>query len=169
MFSLKPPFLGFCPRRDFCLFPPCYTWLQGLSCSSLRLWTSHPLPSSSQLFPLKKRNETRASCPFFIIFTPYTLFFWVPHVAMLPPTPPTHHPCGLPSDSWSEGKVGGGLNFLNSSHLAMFWGFFSERATVGELGRVCAWCVKDVATVGWRLSGCFLESNHQNKKSEREN
>lgn len=64
--------------------------------------SEHPAhcPSLPHFFPWT-RNETGSFCPLFIIFhSSYALF--VLRVAMLPP-PPTSNPCGLPSDSWSEG------------------------------------------------------------------
>lgn len=54
---LTSSFLVFCPRCDLAFSLPSLTSPQGLSCSSLPLWTSRPLPISSILFPLKKERN----------------------------------------------------------------------------------------------------------------
>lgn len=126
---LTSSFLVFCPRCDLAFSLPSLTSPQGLSCSSLYL-SEHPAhcPSLPYFSPWK-RNETGASCLLFIIFHSLCSLP-VLRVAILPPTPPTYHPRGLPS-----------VKFFNSSHLVMFWGFFSERERQKEiLVSMCMLC-----------------------------
>lgn len=146
---------------------------QGLSRSSLLLWTSRPLSISSSLFPPGSRNETGASCTLFIIFhTSRSLFgppwWWCYHLL-----PPTHHPHRLPSASWSEGGRGISVTLLILWCFRQFWEADGRRSLSER-----SWCARDggreTVTVGRRLSGfsgCFLESEQRGntrKRNEKE-
>lgn len=106
------------------------------------LWTSRPLPISSILFPLKE-EWNGSFLPIFHSLCSLPVL----HVAILPPTPPTCHPCGLPSDSWSEG----GSEFSKLFSSCDVLRFFSERATAGDLGEYVhvVWETKKERQLQW--------------------
>lgn len=63
---------------------------------------AHRCPSPRYFSQWKRRMKREHPALFSSFFPPWGVFV-VRSVAELPPTPPTHHPCGLPSDLWSEG------------------------------------------------------------------
>lgn len=64
---------------------------------------AHCCPSRCYFFPMKKRRMNREHPALFSSFLTPRGVFVVHCVAELPPTLPTRHPCGLPSDLRSGG------------------------------------------------------------------
>lgn len=100
------------------------------------------------------RNEMGASCPLFIIFHSSFSFF-VLCMAMLPPTPPTHLPCGtrllIRSSEWNSVT----LLILRHSTVSLL-----REVRDGSRGR-------GADTVGCRLLG-FLAESKQHGQGWRE-
>lgn len=97
-------FSRFCLMWDFAFCSAFSNWLRGFSCPSLAPFNIAPTAAHHVgTFPIEKRGMKREHPALFSsFFTPWGVFV-VHSVAELPPTLPTHHPCGLPSDLWSEG------------------------------------------------------------------
>lgn len=88
----------------FCLSLRCSPFTVGLllpfiSCLQRR---AHRCPSPRYFSQWKMGMKREHPALFSSFFPPWGVFV-VRSVAELPPTRPTHHPCGLPSDLWSEG------------------------------------------------------------------
>lgn len=105
----------FCLMWDFAFCSAFPTGLRGFSCPSLAPFNIAPTAAHHiGTFPNEKRGMKREHPALFSsFFTPWGVFV-VHSVAAPPPTLPTHHPCGLPSDCDQKE----GLKILNSSHLA---------------------------------------------------
>lgn len=109
----------FCLMWNFVFCSAFPTWLQGLSCPSLAPFNIAPTAAHHfGTFPDEKRGMKREHPALFSsFFTPWGVFV-VHSVAELPPTLPTHRPCGLPSDLWSEGGTGNFKLFSSSKSCA---------------------------------------------------
>ncbi len=144
-------------------FPSFYLLHRRASTAHHYLSTSHPLPHLFFTFPPEQGMKRELPALFSSFFTPDSLFL-SSRVAVLPPTPPTHHPCRLPSDCLIRRREWNLVTFLISRR----WDFFSERVTVGGLS-VCA-CVRESGRERDRYSGVssfrlsILESKQQGKR-----
>lgn len=90
---------------------------QGLSRSSLLLWTSRPLSISSSLFPPRIKEWNGRFLHSFHHFSHLTLSFWSSVVVMLPPTPSDSSSPQAPFSILIRRREG---NFCDSPHLVMF-------------------------------------------------
>lgn len=90
---------------------------QGLSRSSLLLWTSRPLSISSSLFPPRIKEWNGRFLHSFHHFSHLMLSFWSSVVVMLPPTPSDSSSPQAPFSILIRRREG---NFCDSPHLVMF-------------------------------------------------
>ena len=111
----------------FCLFPS-FSFLLSWASPTHQKLSKHPTPCP----PFSTYSQEQgASCPLFIILSPHSFFqstmWWCYHLLLQ-----LIIPCGLPSDSWSEGRRET-LELFSSCDVVrfLFWAGDSRRS----------WCV----------------------------